>query len=261
MSISTLPYIDLSWFNKAEPLATPVQSSTQHDYQVLEYDQLRWISNTHGAVQSMLFTDDPSYPVLHYVKALLCSLLFVDQPERVLNLGLGSGAIERYIGSHHPDISVTSVEPIADMISLSRECFFLDSNHPVRNESAEHFLQTTQQKFDLIICDIDAPQDWKNPIESDTFLQYLKHALLPQSLVAINFLAESESHIVNMLVRLRKVFKQVTLFDVSKQQNIVLYCSNANLLEQTKLQLKASLPQFRHLQAESIIQQLIWLPE
>ncbi|MEJ2622746.1 MAG: hypothetical protein P8163_21640 [Candidatus Thiodiazotropha sp.] len=242
-------------------MAKPVPSSSQHGYEVLEYDQLRWIRSKNGAVQSMLFTDDPSYPVLHYVKALLCSLLLVDQPERVLNLGLGSGAIERYIGSHHPDISVTSVEPVADIITLSKECFFLDCKHQVRNESAEQFLQTTQQQFDLIICDIDTLQDWHNPIESDTFLQNLKRALLPQSVAAINFLAESETHIVNLLVRLRKIFKQVMLFDVSRQQNIVFYCSNANFPEQTVLQAKASLPQYMQLQAESIIQQLIWLPE
>ncbi|MEW8625778.1 MAG: hypothetical protein AB2551_08515 [Candidatus Thiodiazotropha sp.] len=261
MPSSTPPFIDLAWFKMAKLQATRISCSVQHSCEIFEYDSLRWICTSDGAVQSMLFTEDHSYPVLHYIKALLCSLVFVDQPGKMLNLGLGSGAIERYVESHHPDIAMTSVEPEVDMITLSKECFYLDSNYQVRNESAESFLQSNQQQFDLIICDIYCPPGQPNPIETNPFLQNLTNALLPQGVVAINFLAESETHIVNMLVRLRQMFEQVTLVDVSRQQNIVFYCSNTRFPAQTELTVKAALPQYRNLQAETIVSQLIWLPE
>ncbi|MCG7913717.1 MAG: hypothetical protein JAY71_07605 [Candidatus Thiodiazotropha weberae] len=209
----------------------------------------------------MLFTEDHSYPVLHYIKALLCSLVFVDNPGNMLNLGLGSGAIERYLESHHPDIALTSIEPEVEMIALSKECFYLDSSYHVRNQSAESFLHDNRQQFDLIICDIHCPPGQPNPIETDAFLQNLTDALLPQGVVAINFLAESEAHIVNMLVRLRQIFEQVTLLDVLRQQNIVFYCSNSQFPEPSELTMKAALPVYANIQAETIISQLIWLPE
>lgn len=255
------PFIDLAWFKMAQPQATRINCSVQHSCEVFEYDSLRWICTADGAVQSMLFTEDHSYPVLHYIKALLCSLVFVDKPGKMLNLGLGSGAIERYVESHHPEIAVTSIEPEVEMITLSKECFYLDSRYPVRNQSAESFLHDNQQQFDLIICDIHCPPEQPNPIETMTFLQNLTNALLPQGVVAINFLAESESHIIDMLVRLRQIFEQVTLIDVLRQQNIVFYCSNNPFPDPSELNLKAALPVYGNIQAETIISQLIWLPE
>jgi spermidine synthase len=255
------PFIDLAWFKKAKPNANRIDCSVQHRFEVFEYDGLRWISMADGAVQSMLFVEDHSYPVLHYIKALLCSLVFVDQPKKLLNLGLGSGAIERYLASHHPDIAVTSIEPEIDMITLSKACFYLDKNHQVRNLPAEVFLQSNQQQFDLIICDIHTPPERLNPIESVTFLQNLTDAISPQGVVSINFLADNEAQIVNMLVQLRQIFKQVTLLDLAKQQNIVFYCSNAHFPEQSDLTEKAAMPLYNQLQAESILSELIWLPK
>ena len=46
-------------------------------------------------LQSSMLQDDPSRLCLVYCQAMMCSLLFQPQPERVLLIGLGGGTLRR----------------------------------------------------------------------------------------------------------------------------------------------------------------------
>jgi spermidine synthase len=208
----------------------------------------------------MMWLDDHSYPVLQYIKALLCALLFIEQPKSLLNLGLGSGAIERYLLSHHPDVQMVSVEPETDMISLSKECFCLNRDYPVLDTSAQKFLDRNRKRFDIVICDIHPKESAINPIKTVHFLQGIENATTSRGIVAINFLPEDEDEIVSMLVKLRQVFSHVSLYDVPHQQNLVLYCANAQFPTYDELIARTKLAKHIHLQAETICSNLLWLP-
>jgi spermidine synthase len=214
-----------------------------------------------GSIQSMLLLDDPAYPVLGYVKALLCSLLFVPDPRNLLNLGLGSGSIERFMQAQQPDLQICSIEPEADMISLSKEYFYIAEEYPVREQKAEHFLAENKQQFDIILCDIHPKSGDNNPILSDLFFQDMTRALSPRGIVAINFLADIEQEIVAMLLRLRRSFTHVALFDVPAQQNVVLYCSNSQFPDRSDLFSRATLPHLNNLEAEVVCEHLIFMPK
>jgi spermidine synthase len=255
------PLIDLTWFEQARQRSTRLVSQTQQRFAVLEYQGLRWIRAADGSIQSMLLLDDPAYPVLGYVKALLCSLLFVPHPRNLLNLGLGSGAIERFMQARQPDLSICSIEPEADMISLSKEYFYIDEDYPVREQTAENFLAENQQQFDIILCDIHPKPGDINPILNDLFFQDMTRALSTRGIAAINFLPIVEQDIVAMLLRLRRSFTHVALFDVPSQQNIVLYCSNSQFPERSGLFSRTALPQLHNLEAETVCEQLIFIPE
>lgn len=257
------PFIDLAWFEEAYRKSKRISSFSQQSRNIFEYERLRWVCSADGAVESMMSLDDHSYPVLHYVKALLCALLFVKQPSNLLNLGLGSGAVERYLLSHLPELQLLSIEPDSDMISLSKECFFLPGSHPVIEERAQSFLNKNKQKFDIIVTDIHPPPGEVNPIQTDSFLQDLVKSLTSQGIVTINFLPKNEDEIVSTLVRLRQFFKQVILYDVPSQQNIVLYCLNTPppYLDKADLFARANQSQFMPLEATSITTQMIYLPD
>lgn len=257
---SKTPFIDLTWIEQAQSKSNRLNCLSQHSREILEYDGFRWVSSPDGAIQSMISLDDHAYPVLHYVKALLCSLVFVQHPKKLLNLGLGSGAIERFVISLPHQIQTVSIEPEVDMISLSKECFFLNTDYPVREETAELFFSENKQQFDIIICDIHPKQGDINPIQNDLFLQDIEKSLTSKGVAAINFLPENSDDIVKMLVRLRHTFSWVIVFDVPAQQNVVLYCSNSQYPDKTDLQSRAMMPDFNSLEAETICSQLVWLP-
>ncbi|MES9831244.1 MAG: hypothetical protein ABW139_03290 [Candidatus Thiodiazotropha sp. DIVDIV] len=261
MLSTTHPYIDLAWFEQAQKESIHLECISQNNLEVFEHDRHRWICFHDGAIQSMISLDDHSYPVLHYVKALLCSLVFVQQPKNLLNLGLGSGAIERFMLMWHPEVHVISIEPEADMIAVSKECFFLEADYPVREETAQTFFSENKLQFDIIICDIHPEMGEKNPIQNDIFIDRIIKSLTPKGIAAINFLPENEDDIVRMLLRLRHSFSWVTVFDVPAQQNVVLYCSNSQLPDKTDLCFRSKQPDFNSLEAEAICSQLIWLPK
>ena len=261
-SYRTPPVIDLTWFQQAQGKSLSHPSRTQQSYDIFEHEGLRWVCSADGSVQSMVMLDDPAYPVFGYIKGLLCALLFVQHPENLLNLGLGSGAIERFMLSQLPDVELSSVEPDPDMISLSRECFFLPDSHPVQEDSAQAFLAGNQRPFDIIICDIHPKPGTPNPLLSDSFFQDIATSLTPHGIAAINYLPPNEEEIVRMLLRIRSSLPWVVLFDVPAQQNIVLFCSTSKPADRSVLCSRAG--EFRHLsnlEPAAVCEQLIWLPE
>ncbi|MCU7844451.1 MAG: methyltransferase [Candidatus Thiodiazotropha sp. (ex Monitilora ramsayi)] len=192
---------------------------------VVEQDNLRWLRFSGGSIQSAMWMQEPAYPALDYIQAMLCSLLYTGYPARLLNLGLGSGVIERFLISQLPDVTTVSVELDPDIVKIAREYFHLPPAHPVTLASAQRFLQNSNDTFDIILCDIYTKDANINPLHSPDFFRDAAHSLMPNGVLAINCLPETEAEMVELLLKVRVYLPWVMLYDVPDQQNIILLCS------------------------------------
>ncbi|MCU7904676.1 MAG: methyltransferase [Candidatus Thiodiazotropha sp. (ex Epidulcina cf. delphinae)] len=232
------------------------------DRQVLEHEGLRWVSLNDGSIASMMLLNEPAYPLLEYIKGLLCCLLFSPRPGSLLNLGLGCGSIERFVLSQLPDIALVTVEIDPLMIELSRDFFYLPASHPVSLDSAERFLKKNQQKFDIVLCDIHLKRGTATPLRTLSFYQDAAQALTKEGVLALNLLPSTEAEMVDILLKIRRVFPWVILYDVAAVENILLYCSTSPLPNNPILTSRAkNLHQRTGIDLSHICKQLIWLPE
>ncbi|MCU7848224.1 MAG: methyltransferase [Candidatus Thiodiazotropha sp. (ex Lucinoma kastoroae)] len=231
-------------------------------FEIREQGSLRWIRFSDGSIQSVMLLQEPAYPMLDYIQGLLCSLLYTQQPSSLLNLGLGAGSIERFVLSQLPKIKLVSVEIDPNMVSFCRDYFNLPNSYPVVLSSAEHFLDTNQKSFDIIVCDIYIKRNTENPLLTTSFYQDIASILNQGGVLAINCLPASESEIVDLLLKIRSVFPWIVMFDVPSLQNIVLFCSLSAAPEISTLTTRAEkLYQSSGLNLLPICKRLIWLPK
>ncbi|MET0052391.1 MAG: hypothetical protein ABW095_15125 [Candidatus Thiodiazotropha sp.] len=257
----SLPIIDQAWFSQAQELGTPCQVPGITAHQVHEYQGLRWLRHEDGSIQSIIWLERPDYPVFEYVRGMLCGLLFHPAPQRLLNLGLGAGTLERFLLRNLTDITLTSVEPDRDIQRMARDCFDLPGGHSVVTQSAQDYLNGCQATYDTIFCDIHPGPGENNPLDEDRFMANLARVLAPDGVVAINLLPEDEREIVRLLMQIRRHLPHIALFDVPQQQNLVLFGGTSVLSEPELLLSRARAhSQYAALEAQRLINGFIRLP-
>ncbi|MCU7796313.1 MAG: fused MFS/spermidine synthase [Candidatus Thiodiazotropha sp. (ex Myrtea spinifera)] len=255
------PQIDIDLLQQTQGETLASLSSELQTISIIEQDNLRWMRFQDGSIQSVMLLQEPAYPVLDYTQALLSSLILIDNPGSLLNLGLGSGSIERFILSQLPEMKLCSVEIDSNIIELAREHFHLPATHPVIQASAEKYLAENNQKFDIIVCDIYSKTVSDNPILNQGFIEDVARSLNSKGVLALNCLPTTEAEMVDILVSIRTCFPWVMLLDVKAQKNIVVICTKRAFISGSDLTSRMeSLSQSTGLNLSKICQQLIRLP-
>jgi spermidine synthase len=230
-------------------------------FDIREYQGLRWIRIPEGMVQSVMLLEEPAYPLLDYIQAMLCSVLFVRRPGNLLNLGLGAGAIERFLLTQLSDIALVSVEIDTRMIEIARDYFRLPQSHPVVAQSAQGYLETNQQRFDILLSDICTRQGAANSQLTSDFITHAARAINRGGVVAINLIPNGEAEVVEVLIALRSTFPWILIYDVPDADNMILFCTaQPSPLVDELTQRAAVLHQATGLDLSPICSRLIRLP-
>ncbi|MCL4747089.1 MAG: spermidine synthase, partial [Burkholderiaceae bacterium] len=90
-----------------------------------EHDGIRFLHFGSPWVQGAMLLDAPEAIVIDYVARMMGWQLFLESPRRILQLGLGAGALTRYTRARVPGAQVTVVECSADVIATARHWFAL----------------------------------------------------------------------------------------------------------------------------------------
>jgi spermidine synthase len=228
---------------------------------IREHQGIRWIRIPDGTVQSVMLLQEPAFPVLGYIQAMLCSLLLAQHPCKLLNLGLGSGSIERFLLTQLPDITLVSVEIDTRMVEVAKRYFLIPPYHPIIEQSALSYLESNQDQFDILLSDICTRQGAAN---SEITLDFITHSLRAMNeggVLAINLMPKSESEVVEVLIILRSVFPWVLVYDAQDAVNMILFCALKPFPASVDLRQRADgLYQATGLDLSSICSQLIKIP-
>lgn len=201
-------------------------------------------------IQSMMFRRQPEYLALPYMQAMLTSLCLGEFPAqpKVLQLGLGSGAINRFLRHYYPEITLRTVEVSAELVDIYRQYFYaekalvVDSDGEERLSAtisseeiivldAEVYFDTDQsaKTNDLIICDLYGADGLPHFMQHSRFYTQLGEALSETGVVVINTGVRGVNVLQNIFNGLRAVFSSLLIAEVAGFENIVLYASNNHL--------------------------------
>ena len=213
-----LPHLSCSEEN------TIFQLKLEHQtVKVCENDTYRWLSMGGEYIQSIINLSDPSQVLLPYAQSMLLALTFTRKPRSILNLGSGCGTFERFFIKNYPEMSITSVELNTDIIEISKQFFYIPSEHPVINKSAEEFIESNKNKYDIIFCDLHDGTQHPDFIYQVEFYNKIFNSLSENGTFVINLFPGHEKQFLNYLLSARKVFRWQHLLEFDNYDNVLVY--------------------------------------
>jgi spermidine synthase len=151
--------------------------------------------NGQEVVQSRVNLNAPQTLQSPYARAMFVSYLYAPHPRRVLIVGLGGGAMVRFLTHHEPQLQIDAVEIDPAVVRVADGYFGVRSGGNVRVHTADAvaFVESTADRYDLILMDAflrpssgtDAT-GVPSGLKTLAFLDRLKRTLAPGGVVAFN---------------------------------------------------------------------------
>lgn len=147
------------------------------------------------AVQSRINLSAPHTLVSPYARGMFATYLYQPQPRRVLIVGLGGGAMVRFLTHYEPNVQIDAVEIDPAVVRIADQYFGVRSGGNVRVHTADavKFVEATTDRYDVIFMDAFLrPSDDTDRVgvpsrlKTLEFLGRLKAALNPGGVVAFN---------------------------------------------------------------------------
>lgn len=145
--------------------------------------------------QSAMYLDNPSELALPYTRFYRLAEYYRPGMRRMLVLGGGGFSFPKYALAHYPDLQVDVVELDPGMIALARSHFALPEDPRLRviEADARTFLQRTEDRYDVILCDV-FNSHYAIPFHLVTVeaVGLMRRALNPSGVALVNLLASPE---------------------------------------------------------------------
>lgn len=168
------------------------EKSLYRNILVVEGDGLRCLQfGRRSARQTCIEPARPERLVLDYTRALLAGLYMVEEPRRILMIGLGGGVIPMAVTRARADIRVSSVEVDGAVVAVARTHFgFVDApTRTVHVDDGRVFVKRARragERYDLVLIDAFDKDYVPESLLTREFLAEVRELLAPGGAVAAN---------------------------------------------------------------------------
>jgi len=198
--------------------------------------------NGQEAVQSRIDLRAPHTLVSPYARGMFASYLYQPQPRRVLIVGLGGGAMVRFLTHHQPEAQIDAVEIDPVVVRLADEYFGVRSGGNVRVHTADGvaFVESTKDRYDLILMDafLRPSSDTDSTgvptrLKTLAFLGRLKQALAPGGIVAFNI--NEHDTMADDIAAVRTAFGDAAVYRCPPSENKAVIAAEGGLATDEEL--------------------------
>ena len=206
-----------------------------------EYSQIQVVDNGsrraliftgesgHQAVETLIDLKEPHRLQHPYARTMMAGLLYRPDASACLLVGLGGGAIVRFLNHHFPGLRLDVVEIDPVVVRVSREYFGTVPGPGTRIlvEDAFDYVQRTRDRYDLIFVDVHLnPGEQTDrsgiPVRLKTaaFLSGLHERLQPGGVVLFNMIQgpDASAHIESI----RAAFPGAATFRPAGSGNVIV---------------------------------------
>ncbi len=175
--------------------------------------------------QSVVKVGDPDHLELNYTRVMPVGLAFVEDPKRVLVVGLGGGTIPGFLHKHFPNmqIDVVDIDPV--VVEAAKEFFGFREDDSMRAyvEDGRPFIARSPGRYDVIFLDAFGSDNIPYALATREFLQLVRRALTPGGVAVANVWSRPSNPLYDSMVRTyQDTFEELYVFDVRGAGNKIL---------------------------------------
>jgi spermidine synthase len=195
--------------------------------------------------QSTMLLSDPNQLHSLYARAMMGLLLFHDQPEDILMIGLGGGTLTKFLLHQFPQCKIRVIEYRRSVLRIARSHFGLpmDSRLKVNIGCGAHHVNNQSminaEQHDLIMIDAFNHEGMAEGVASERFFDGCRTLLTDNGLLAINLWGTNKEQFQQVAWNLGRVFDWRILFlPVRKRGNVIGFAFNDGLPKPSMKQLQ-----------------------
>jgi spermidine synthase len=178
-----------------------------------------------GVRQSVVKPGDPDHLELAYTRSMMVGLALVQEPQRILIVGVGGGTIPSFLHKHYPQARIDAVDIDPAVIEVARQYFGLREDRTLHTIAADgrEFIEKCREPYDLIFLDAFGPDSIPYRLATREFLQAARRAVAPGGFVLGNVWSSESNSLYSSMVRTyQDVFADLYVQDVPDRGNRIL---------------------------------------
>lgn len=195
---------------------------------ISENEKYRWLS-FNDAVQTVVCLKAPWKPILPHLSAMLLVLRYIPKPDRILELGLGGGSLQRFMRHHFPQCTITSIENNPQVISLFQQWFndLNQKHHIICGDAQQEIGNHNEQQ--LIFIDLFSKSGSPDFVSSIDFYMDCLTALQTNGALVINLITQYQTQIDVTCDLLKQLNLNIRVFSIPGFQNRIIMASREEL--------------------------------
>jgi spermidine synthase len=202
---------------RRKPKFAPITLSEEYGVRFLHFGT-EW-------VQGAMRLRKPDWIELEYAQQMMAWMLFIDQPQSIVQLGLGSGALTKFCYRQFPQARVTAVELNPSVIAICESMFKLpppDERLAVLEMDALDFVsdRVNYERVDALQVDLYDATARGPVLDTPEFYQACAACLAPHGVMTVNLFGDHPSYEKN-LKAMRFAFDKVVCLPEVHDGNVV----------------------------------------
>lgn len=177
--------------------------------------------------QSAVDLAEPARLVIPYTRTMLAAAFVQPAPRSILQIGLGGGALNRFLAATLPGTTLHTAELDGDVLAMAEKymAFQPTERDQVTVEDGRTFLKRDQDKYDWIFLDAFRSGHVPLHLKSREFYELVRAHLAPGGVVAANAMHGTRLYDSDLATFLA-VFPEVHVFRVTGTGNAIILCFN-----------------------------------
>jgi spermidine synthase len=205
--------------------------------EVSEEDGVRYLHFGSDWVQGAMRIARPWALELEYTREMMAALLLRPEPAwpaSVLQIGLGSASLTKFLHRHRPKARITVVEIVPSVVAAARQFFRLPEESPrlrIEIGDGHEFVAGTTRRFDLILVDGFDEKGRTGMLDTLPFYLNCRARLSGKGLMAVN-LVDRNRGVGASLKRIREAFDgRILLMPPCEEANTVAIAASGAAID------------------------------
>jgi len=209
---------------------TPKRKIRYAPVTISEMDGCRYLHFGTEWVQGAMRLRKPDWLELEYAQQMMAWMLFIDRPQHIVQLGLGTGALTKFCYRQFSGARVTAVELNPAVISICQTMFKLpDSDERLQVLEMDALAYVTEPShygtLDVLQVDVYDATARGPVLESAEFYQACSDCLKSDGIMTVNLFGDHPSYLRNIKV-MKYVFDQVICLPEVHDGNVIALAFN-----------------------------------